>query len=187
MVSCASTPPSNFYILNSLGNQGEKQQNPSTDKKISIGINPIEIPDYLDRPQIVTQNSQNELHYAEFERWAGSLKENISMVLAENLSALLSTDHVFQYPWIRHAKVDYWLTVNIIKLDGSPGNNVSLKALWTISSGPEEKELTTRMSNFTERLDADNYRAMVAAMSRTVENLSREIAAELRSVSQEKK
>ena len=59
-----------------------------------VAVGPVAIPDYLDRPQILTRSGPSELQLAEFERWAGSLEKDVSRVLAENLSTLLEKDHV---------------------------------------------------------------------------------------------
>jgi len=74
-------------------------------------VGPVELPEYLDRPQIMTCESRNELQFAEFDRWAGSLEKAFSRVLAVNLSILLSTDRVAVYPWkttpIDHQVAEY--------------------------------------------------------------------------------
>jgi uncharacterized lipoprotein YmbA len=176
---CGSTPPSKFYTLHSLGDLGTKQQSIPADPGISVGIRPVEIPGYLDRTQIVTRNSLNELKIAEFERWSGSLRENINMILAENISILLASDRILSYPWDPTVKVDYWITVNVIRLEGIPGDHVSLKAQWIISSSKEDKETVIRISDLREKIGENSYEAMVAAMSRTFERLSHEIAAEI--------
>ena len=177
---CGSTPPSKFYTLHSLGDLDTKQQSTSAVLGISVGIRQIEIPNNVDRPQIVTRSSLNELKIAEFDRWAGSLRENIASVLAENLSLLLASDRVLSYPWDSAVKIDYWITVHVLRLEGIPGDHVSLKAQWTISNSKEDKETVIRISDLREKISENSYEAMVAAMSRTFESLSREIASEIK-------
>jgi hypothetical protein len=176
---CGSTPPSRFYTLNSLADLDTRQQSTSVAPGIAVGIRPVEIPDYLDRTQIVTRDGLNELKIAEFERWSGSLRENINMILAENISILLASDRILSYPWDPAVKIDYWITVNVIRLDSVPGDHVSLKARWTISGSKENKETVVRISDLREKISENSYEAMVAAMSLTFERLSHEIAAEI--------
>lgn len=179
ITGCASTPPSKFYVLNSIEKQEAQQKGSHSMQHVAIGIDSIEIPDYLDRSQMVIRSSHSELMVDEFNRWAGSLRENISSVLAENLSLLLSTDRVFIHPWISADAVNYWIHVEIIRLDAILGNTVTMKALWTISGDRGKKEFITRASEFTEKIGENSYGAMAAAMSRTFEKLSREIASEI--------
>src|SRR6266540_6222252 len=90
--ACASTP-SRFYILNTLP---VSEMTPATaaERGPVIGVGPITLPKYLDRPQIVTRASRNQLTLGEFDRWAESLQENFSSVLVENLALLIPTDHI---------------------------------------------------------------------------------------------
>ena len=179
IIGCASTQPSKFYILNSIEKQEAQPKGSDAMQNVTIGIGSIEIPDYLDRSQIVTRSSRSELKVDEFNRWAGSLKENISLVLAENLSLLLSTDRVFVHPWIPADSVNYWIHVEIIRLDVIPGDTVTMKALWTISGDRGKKEYITHTSEFTEKLREGSYGMMVDTMSRTFGKLSHEIASEI--------
>ena len=182
LIGCASTEPSRFYMLQSLAGKDIIQKSPATACHVSIGIGPVEIPDYLDRPQIVTRSGPNEMKFAEFDRWAGSLRDNIASVLAENLSLMLSTDEVFLYPWNPALDIDYGINVNILHLDSIPGDHVTLKALWTVSGRKENKELITRVSDIKEKLNASGYNAIVDAISRTFVILSAEIATEIRAI-----
>lgn len=180
IMGCASTPPSKFYTLNAIETQESQQKRSDALQQVAIRIGSIEIPDYLDKSQMATRTSRSELKYDEFNRWAGSLKDNISSVLAENLSRLLSTDRVFVHPWISHDSVPYCLHVEIIRLDAVPDDAVTMKARWTISGDRGKKEYITRTSEFTEKIRENTYGMMVEAMSRTFEKLSQEIASEMK-------
>lgn len=176
---CASTEPSRFYTLSTLSDEKRPHNDSPGIGRISVGIDPIEIPDSLNRPQIVTRSGLNELKLAEYDRWAGSLSENITMTVRENLSLLLATDSVFAYPWNFPSQVDYKVAIKIVRLESVPGDHVVLKALWTLTGGKDKKELTTRVSNIEEKLNVSGYDAIVAAMSRTFASLSREIVSEI--------
>jgi uncharacterized lipoprotein YmbA len=176
---CASSGPSRFYTLSALGDKNVSDQKRAAADSVSVGIVPVEIPDYLDRPQIVTRTGPNELKLAEYDRWAGSLSENITTVLRENLSLLLNTARVFEYPWNPSLAVDYKVTINVIRLESVPGDHVILRALWTVSGGKEGRGPITRVTAVREKLDVPGYDALVAAISRVFGSLSREIAAEI--------
>ena len=94
---CASTAPSRFYVLNSL--PSVETQVAADDQDVTIGIGPIQLPQYLDCPQIVTRIGPNELQLAEFDLWAEPLKDNVSRVLVANLSLLLGTESIAVFPW----------------------------------------------------------------------------------------
>src|SRR5262245_59454821 len=93
--SCGNTQPTRFYVLRAIADQPAAV--PA--KGIAIGIGPITLPQYLNRPQIVTRVSGNQLAVAEFDQWGGDLNDNVTRALATNLSSLLETDRVFLFPW----------------------------------------------------------------------------------------
>jgi uncharacterized protein len=172
IAGCASSPPSRFYTLTSPTPQEIRQ----AVQPVSVSMAPVEIPDYLDRPQMVTREGLNGLRLAEYDRWLGSLSDNIATVLAENLTQALGTDQVFLAPLLRGKKTDYAVSVRILRLDCTLGDQVFLKAQWSCCAGTDRKDCPTQMVHFTERLHDGRYETMVAAVSRTLELLSREIA-----------
>ena len=178
LAGCAATPPTRFYTLMPM-TQLQAAKPAVAAKKVTVNITPVEIPDYLDRLQIVTRDGGNELKLADLDRWAGSLAENIALVLAENLSLLLGSEQVIAYPRVQTAIPDYTVAVRVIQLDCIPGDQVQLKAQWTLLAGAERKESVTRMAAYTEKLGDRQYETMVAAVSRTLAQLSRDIAREI--------
>ena len=184
MAGCASTAPTRFYNLNPLISPETELTAVSTDQNIAIGVGPIEISDYLDRPNIVTRTGQNEIKISDFNKWAGSLENDISRVISENLSALLSTRRVYVYPFKSYFPLEYQIVVNITRFDGMPGGKVMLKADWTILGGKERNVILTDAASFSEQTDGRDYDSLIAAKSRILANLSRDIAAALKTVVQ---
>lgn len=175
---CARSPSSRFYLLDSLSDstpipEGKKS---SENRCVSIGIGPIEIPDYLDQTQIVTRVTANEIKLAEFDRWAEPLKDNIARVLAKNLSNLLCIEEISFFPWLREIPKDYRIEVKVIRFDGSPGNKVVLEAWWRLLSGDGKTLLQSKRSNFSELAGGRDYKPLVSAQSQILAGLSREIA-----------
>jgi uncharacterized lipoprotein YmbA len=147
-------------------------------RDLTIGVGPVTLPPYLDRPQIVTRASRVKLDLGEFDQWAASLQDGIIRVLAENLSLLIPTDRVVLYPWSRTTVPDYQVTVEVMQFDAGPGGEVILAARWQILTA-DEKELVMRKSRLTVAAGSHEYEAMVTAMGRALDALSREITATL--------
>lgn len=178
LAGCAATPSARFYTLTPLEPREAKPVSRETAAPPSVTIAPVEIPDYLDRPQMVTRDGRNEVNLAEFDRWAGSLRENMAAVLAENLSLLLGSDRIFVYPRVRAEKSDYLLKFRVLRLDCTPGDQVLLKAQWTIFSGQGQAGVT-HLGTYTEPLADRRYETLAAAVSRTLGQASREIVGTL--------
>lgn len=186
-VGCGSTRPAKFYTLNTLDVSKIESRPQATEPDVAVGIGPIRFPDYLERPQIMTRDSRNALTFAEFHRWAGSLKEDFSRVLAENLSILLATERIALFPWKRSTPIDFRVTANVIRFEGKIGDTVTLKARWSVLESTGEKVLVMKMSSLTESVTGNNYEALVAAQSRAVENLSIEIAEAIASIARQER
>jgi len=182
VLGCASSPPTRFYTLSSLQEGGKELRESSSDQDLVIGVGPIKFPEYLDRTEIVTRSSHNKITLSGFDLWAGSLAEDFNRALAENLSVLLSTESVIVYPRPGSGLARYRITMDVIRFDGSLGGDVSLIARWAILEGKERKIVFARKSTIAEPSGAQGYEAMVAANSRALEKLSREIAEAIRTL-----
>jgi len=179
IAGCASSPTSRYYTLSPLTGQEQRVATATTTSPVSVSVAPVEIPDYLDRLQIVTRDGANGLKLAEFDRWGGSLADNITTVLVENISGMLPSDRVFTHPAMVADKPDYHLGVRVLRLDCLPGERVDLKVQWLITMGKEKQEVARRQAVFSEKVADASYGTMVAAVSRTLEQLSREISREI--------
>ncbi len=183
LTGCGSSSPRvDFYTLNPLTGMQAEANTPAADQKLSIGVGPVEIPEMLDRPQIVTRSGPNKLKIDEFHRWAGRLDESFARVLAENISLLLGTDQVAVYPWQTDFKPRYRIALEIRYFEGQWGKDVLLEALWRVTSQESQQTHTVRKSVIREPLSATNYEELVAVKSRAIAQLSREIVQEIRNL-----
>ena len=171
--ACTSTP-SRFYILSSLS-ASETIPAMSAEQGPVIGVGPITLPKYLDRPQIVTRAGSNQLVLAEFDRWAEPLQDNVARVLAENLARLIPTDQVLLHAWPRSATLDYQVTVEVLHFEGWLGGESRLLALWSILDGAE-LTLWSQRAALNAPVSGREYEAMVVAMNQLLEWLSRDLA-----------
>jgi uncharacterized lipoprotein YmbA len=134
---------------------------------VSVGIGPIKLPEYVNRPQIVTRTTPNELLLSYFDLWAEPLIGSVPRTLAENVSRLLCTKEVVLFPWKPSRVPDYRVEVEVLHLDGNLGSTVSLEAWWSVSYGAE-KTRVTRKSSYSEPVAGQDYEALVQAHSRAL-------------------
>jgi len=176
--------PTRFYVLTSLYSEKTKTAPVADLKKASIGVGPVRIAGKLDRPQIVTEAGGNEIRLSDFAEWGDSLGAGFARVLAENLAYLLNTQNVAIFPWLQAIQTDYQVTVDVTDFIGTPGGNVTLRAWWTIFGENGRAELLKRYTILNEPVAGDDIAAMVQALSRTVEVLSRQIAEAIKALAQ---
>ena len=126
MAGCASSPSSKFYQLTPAQNKTLVTSDASPDQSLIITIGPVRIPDYPDRPQIVTRSGKNELKLSEFDRWAGSLESDINRVLIEDISSILSADRFSVMRWTPYMEsqvaASYRVEVLVDRYEGTLGD-----------------------------------------------------------------
>lgn len=178
---CLSSAPTKFYLLHSLENPAA--QNGST-RQIVLGVGPVDLPDYLNRPQIADRVTANELGFSEYSRWAEPLERCVQRVLAENISLLQGTDRIELYPWRPSLPIDYQVRVRIARFDGTAGDAVMLIAYWSICGKDGAAGLLDRKAVISEKAEGGGVEGIVQAQNRALETLSREIAAALQKIAQ---
>lgn len=179
--SCGRSAPSRFYTLNPVPHPTETNSKAGKGC-IVVGIDPVGLPPYLDRPQIVSVIDQNEFAVGEFDKWVEPLKDNFSNVLAENLSAMLSNQPIIVLSSRAASSPAYRVKVDVIRLDGVVGKSASLIARWTLFEEKRKRMMFVKRSVYTEPVEGKDYKALVATQSRLVEALSRDIAAEIKNL-----
>ncbi|HSB51556.1 MAG TPA: PqiC family protein [Dissulfurispiraceae bacterium] len=187
---CGSTKPSSFYSLAPMGAAEMPERRSTEGISTVVAVGPVNIPDYLERPQIVTRTGSNEIHIQEFDRWGGSLKDSVARVLAQNLSAMLPPERFTAIPWKpvfgMRVPVTYRVGLVIQEFEGTLGGKVILKALWAVSREEDSSVILVRESSYTEDIGENDYSSLVEAMSKALGRLSSDIAAVLKTLPQQK-
>ena len=183
LTGCGTSAPTRFYVLSPMPAAEEGSQVVLGERCLAIGIGPITLPQYLERPQIVTRLNNNEMKLADFDQWAEPLKDNFTRVMAENLSALLCADAMAIFPWTGSTPVDYQVQVEVIRLDGTLGGEAVMTARWSIMGEDSRKLLYTTTSSYRAPLtESDDYTPFVVAQSRLLERFSQDVAEAIREV-----
>lgn len=173
---CTRSPSPRFYALSSLQDSQPASKEKRPAYNAVVGIGPIKIADYLDESRIVTYTGDHQLIKAEYDRWVGSLSDNLINVLADNIGFLVPTTRIYLYPWQTVVPIDYQVVVDVIRCDGRLGEAVWLEARWSVLQGPDKKLLKMNRSSISEPVSGSDYAAVVAAQSRALAKLSQEIA-----------
>jgi len=174
--------PSRYYVLHEIV-EPTLDSGPDLLKEDNalLQIGPISLPRYLDRSQIVSRSSGNQVDLAEFDRWSEPLHESFTRVLAGNLGTLLPTDDILIYPNRGSAdETFYQLKMEVTRFDGRRDGEVTLEARWIVVGQRNRKVLPQARSLYTAPVAGNDYAGYVAALNRTMEKLSREIADKVR-------
>jgi uncharacterized lipoprotein YmbA len=186
-VGCSTTPAVKYYTLNpSPGIQTDISQAVSGTTP-AIGVGPVEFPQFLNRPQIVTRISQYRMEVSEFHRWAGSLQGDFLRVLTKNISMLLPANRVAAHPWKKQFSPTYQIKLNVEQFDGQPGKDVILDVTWSVEKQKDENYPVVKNSLIKEAVSTEDYEAIVAAKSRAIAVLSQEIVSVINTMSKQGK
>ncbi len=144
---------------------------------LRLGVGRILLPELLSRPQIVTRKSANRVRMADFSQWAEPLEKSIPRVLSENLAILTGTDQIFIYPWPTQMEIDLMVEIAVIRFEGDTNGAVSLVARWRLLRTNGSEATPLQGSSYVESAADQSTEALVAAMSRALASLSRDVAA----------
>jgi uncharacterized lipoprotein YmbA len=175
----SETAPSRFYMLRPIQEEAAPTSAAAADGPTLL-LGPLEIPAYLDRPQIVTRAPGAEVKLSEFERWAEPLRDNIARVLADNLATLVPAPRVSARRTIQPKDPDLRVAVELIRLDGSLGGNVVLDAQWSLFGEDPDRALETDRIRIERPTSGADYGSFVEALSLALADFSRALAAPIR-------
>jgi uncharacterized lipoprotein YmbA len=174
VTACATTPPARFYRLTP-----EAPPAAAVSSRAVI-IGPFQLADYLDRPQIVTRNGNNSVVVADFERWAEPLDANFQGVVAANVSRLLGSDRVLEYPAQAIMKPERRVTGRVSQLDVDAAGLAVLEVQWGVLQGDGSPAQPARRSRYEATATGSSYAARVSALNSTVAKFSAEVAEAVR-------
>lgn len=177
ILSCAVSAPTRFYTLTPMKTSQDLTRVKSLDSSgLTIGVGPVNFPEYLNRSEIMTQVGPNQYDLSEFHKWAEPLESNFRRVLSENLSFLLKTDNLAVLSWDSLARFDYLIKINVLRFQPTYKDTAVLEAQWTISKKGTQQSLLSCQHVYQEPLKGEGYSAAVSALSRATASLSKDIA-----------
>jgi len=178
--------PSRFFTLTAQAEVAPAAKNPGMEQLL-LGVGPIRLPGYLDREELVTRINQNRFDVAQNDRWIEPLEENFSRVLAQNLSALLTIERIFRYPWPGNRRITHQVEIEILRFEADSAQEAQLAARWSVIDAGTKQPLAIK-SSFLRRPSREQTReGSVDAMSEALADLSREIADTVRAIARQQK
>lgn len=172
LAACSTSPPARFFGLSPMAlptNAGEPAP-------VVVGVGPIDLPDYIKRPQIVTRSSGNEFIVHEYDRWAERLDDAIPRLLATNIDVVSPRLAAIATPYQATVGIDYRLLARILRFDTDADGLAVLEIHWGFAKqGASVRE--SRRSRYTAQAsNPEDPSAIVAALQQTLEACSREMA-----------
>ena len=169
--------PTRFYLI-TVKNEGKKAQIIDDDSGISIGLQRVDIPAYLNNRKIVVRYDTQEIRYAEYHRWGEDLEIAISRAVAVDLLKNDWVKRVSIVPWQDVAVHDLEVKIRIMRFDGDVRGKITLRALWEIKDPDSGKNLLSGDTTVNRSgWNSKDYERLAALMSETLATLSADLTA----------
>ena len=168
---------SKFYLLTPTADSAAPAtgSTQSASGNFTIGLGPIKLPPYLDRPEIVTRAAANRLELSKEDRWGESIQNGFTRSMERDLSAQ-SGAAIVVFPWYSTVHIDMQVQVDVSRFETDAQGIATLSAKWTILDSTGKNILYTVESNLTQPSKPGDNTEAAAALSRTIGDLSGQIA-----------
>jgi uncharacterized lipoprotein YmbA len=182
MTACGTPPQERFFTLTSEPPSPASFN--STSPAFVVVVGPVTVPDVVDRPQLVLRTSPSRVEIAEQARWAAPLKNEIARVVADHLAQLLPGAHTATSAERASGTPDYRVLIDVQRFESTPQEGATVQASWTVRN--RDGSALNGRSLVSEPAGA-GYDALVAAHSRALAAVSRDIAAAIRPTREQKR
>ena len=170
------TPPTRFFILSPLTLPPSAEKAVSApEKELIVAVEPLKIPSYLDRSQIVIRTGDNELFISEFNQWGENLQSNLSRVLIENLSLLLDSDRVYLMPGIKRQSPHFRVLARVVQFERGKEGAARLTVRWKLYDREKKTLFRENIVLTGEKVSKGDYTAITQAMSHLLADFSKRI------------
>ncbi|MDN3637584.1 PqiC family protein [Simiduia curdlanivorans] len=126
--SCKSVAPKTFYLL---GDSQWLAPAPEAEVNVLVGIGPIELAGFLNRPQLVYQGQDGAIHVATGHVWAEPLEKGVARTLGMKLTAQNPARAFVYFPWRQDSKPEKSVRVQIHNIFRA-AETVGLQATWVV-------------------------------------------------------
>jgi uncharacterized lipoprotein YmbA len=169
---------SRFYLLTPTADATAPAtaQSAGSSSDFTIGLGPIKLPPYLDRPEIVTRQAPNRLELSKEDRWGESIQNGFTSAMARDLTAQTGTGRVILFPWYNTVHIDLQVQIDVYRFETDGQGSANLSAKWTILDSTGKNILYTVESNLTQPSKPGDMTDAAAALSRTIGDLGGQIA-----------
>ena len=174
VAGCAGSPPINLYTLSAAPAPAADTRSPQSPAVVALG--PVTLPDYIDRPQIVTRKSAYQLELAAYDHWAAPLYDMLPRVLVEDVASRLPADRVVSFPQVNDASFDYRIAVDVSRFDVDATGEATLAARWQLYARSAPRALLIADDTLQRRIEGEGYDAYAASLSAVLADLGDRIA-----------
>ncbi len=178
-ITPAPGPRSQFYQLQPVAT-GEAVVSEASDGPV-VRIGPVQVSEYLNRPQLVTRVGDHQVAYDELHRWAEPLQDNILWILTKNLTERIPEARIMPFtalPTVMGSTLS--VPVRISRMEQRGDGTVLLQAAWIVIERESPKSAISKNITLTQTAASGSTEDMVAAQSALILELGEAIKVNIR-------
>lgn len=175
LAGCGAVPKDRFYVLG--GAEGSKASAPAS---YTLAINPVNVPDIVDRPQFILYQGASRIEIMEHERWAEPLRHAIPKTVASELRAQLPEARVAVYPDTAVTEAPCRINLDVQRMEARRGDSALVEALWSVRCA--DGRMKQGRSTLREKTQDDSFEALSVAFTRAFTQIGTELAQAVRSL-----
>jgi len=144
---------------------------------VTVAIDDVRLPAYLERAELVTRLSDNQIQFSPRARWAEPLSNAVPRVLADDLATALAGSGVRVVA--RGGDADLALDIAVDQLEGPVAGPVRVRARWSLRRAGQRALAGSGQLTADEPVRGPSAET-AAALSRLLVRLSTALAADVR-------
>jgi len=177
LTGCTRSPASRHYVFAPRDGWHQVAVRDSVSSDYTIRFALVKLPSYLDRPQIVTRASDNEIRVDQFNRWGMPLSQTVTELLGGTIAKQLTNAYVDVVTATSNRQPGYLVQTDVVRMDGFLGGPVELIAQWQVTRGGSEPVvLARRLSRYELETTDPNIEAYVEAIRSLMVLMGEEVA-----------
>ena len=173
--ACASSPPVHYYSLDD--GQPREVGSPTG---LRVAVTQVNLPDVVDRPQLVIRSIGHQLRLDDQHEWAEPLRRQIPRLVARDLAGVLDSGRVVALPIdAQDYQLDFKVMLDIQRMEVVAGQGVDLDVVWRVEARNGDVffgRSLVRKPIETAAASSD-YQAAVAAQNLALQTVAANIAA----------
>ena len=169
-----------FHTLSPMSQEATRLA--SVGKPMALEIMPVQLPELLQRSQLVVLDGTDTYRLSATHRWGNTLEQDMQRVLTENLAALLGSDSVVPYPLGDRVQAAYRISLEVQQCEGAPGGTLTFRATWMVTQPSDGRLVLRHRWRLQEPVQGGNIEDLVSAHSRVMSALSQEMGKALQAL-----
>ena len=179
-VSGCASPETHYYSLaQSFANSPKDRVKKIPAEALWIEVAPVQVPERLNRQNIVVTNKDGSLKRLERDKWSAPLPDEMRDVLSQELQSFLGALDIYQWGAPDVTPV-YRITTQVVHMDAELDKRASAELCWAVRRNSDEVTVTGCTQNEWSGLSGVD--GVVAAYQKIVSQAALDIATGLRTM-----